>query len=302
MGNNLEGVNRLSKGNFPSYHEQLGSYGSLDVTKIEHEAVNGHTNEVFDMMKWNATYTIDSSKCILDLRTVSNKDGKINSVSFQVSDEMYSDGNIWFAVSKDTSLLNSATPAILLNGAFKNCKQKNNKSTNAAGSVIQTCVYLYGSGSKRGFLVLEETRKSGNNGNSCNVTVAHYYAVSSRNIFSQNKIDIGLSVIVRIQVSSEVGLDISVHGPAQHPARALNSMFNDVMKTGIWKLTKCSHCASMVRDHCDSESEDSDDSLPLHVYHGKKYSQSVIDNGGVVNGNNNGNMHVEKFYYITKKY
>ncbi|KAI5441972.1 hypothetical protein KIW84_011147 [Lathyrus oleraceus] len=98
MGNNLEGVNRLSKGNFPSYHEQLGSYGSLDVTKIEHEAVNGHTNEVFDMMKWNATYTIDSSKCILDLRTVSNKDGKINSVSFQVSDEMYSDGNIWFAV------------------------------------------------------------------------------------------------------------------------------------------------------------------------------------------------------------
>ncbi|KAL5079723.1 hypothetical protein RYX36_008144 [Vicia faba] len=302
MGNNLQAVNRLSKGNFPSYRKQLGSYGAVDVTKIEHEAVNGHTGEVFDMMKWNATYTIDNSKCILDLRTVSNKDGKINSVSFQVGDEMYSDGNIWFAVGKDTSLLNSATPPILLNGAFKNCKQKNNKTTNAAGFVIQTCVYLYGNGSKRGFLVLEEMRNSRNNKKTCKVTVAHYYAVSSRSVFSQNIIDIGLSVIVTIQVSSEVGLDISVHGPAQHPGRALNSMFHDVMKTGVCKLTKCSHCAKMVRDHGDLESEDWDDSLPLHVKDGKKYSQSIMDNGGVVIGNNNGNMHVEKFYYILKKY
>ncbi|CAI8594742.1 unnamed protein product [Vicia faba] len=268
MGNNLQAVNRLSKGNFPSYREQLGSYGAVDVTKIEHEAVNGHTGEVFDMMKWNATYTIDNLKCILDLRTVSNKDGKINSVSFQVGDEMYSDGNIWFAV----------------------------------GFVIETCVYLYGNGSKRGFLVLEEMRNSRNNEKTCKVTVAHYYAVSSRNVFSQNKIDIGLSVIVSIQVSSEVGLDISVHGPAQHPARALNSMYHDVMKTGVWKLTKCSHCAKMVRDHGDLESEDWDDSVPLHVKDGKKYSQSIMDNGGVVIGNNNGNMHVEKFYYILKKY
>lgn len=294
MGNN-QGVNRLDKGHFPSYHEQLGSYGTIDVTKIEHEAINGHTGEVFDIAKWNVSYTIDSSKCILDLRRVSSKDGKVNSISFQIGDDMYSDSNIWFAVSRDTSFLGSTTPPLLLNGGFKNCKQRRNSTTNASGYVMETCVYLYGSGSRRGFLVLEEMRKSGNAEKPCKVTVAHYYAVSIRNLFSY-KIDIGLSMIVMIQPSSEVGLDITVHGPSQHPAKALHSMFHEVLKTGIWKPTKCSHCATMIRDHSDSESEDCDDFLPPHVHGLRKNVQSIIDNGGVVKGNNNGNLYVHKLY------
>jgi hypothetical protein len=229
MGNNLQGFNHLNKGHFPNYHEQLGSYGAIDVTKIEHEAINGHTGEVFDISRWNTTYTIENSKCILDLKRVSNKDGKVNSVSFQIIDEMYSDGNIWFAIGKEASFLSSSTPPLLLNGGFKNCRQKNNKTTNTLGYVMETWTYLYGSGSKRGLLVLEEMRKSGDNEKPCKVTVAHYYADYSQNLFSQNKIDIGLSVIVRIQLSSEVGLDITVQGPVQHPSRALHSMFLDVM-------------------------------------------------------------------------
>ncbi|GAU48123.1 hypothetical protein TSUD_141450 [Trifolium subterraneum] len=298
MGNNLQGFNRLNKGHFPNYHEQLRSYGAIDVTKIEHEAINGHTGELFDISKWNATYTIESSKCILDLRRVSNKDGKVSSVSFQISDEMYPDGNIWFAVGKDTSFLASSTSPLLLNGGFKNCKQKNNMTTNTLGYVIETCSYLYGSGSKRGFLVLEEIRKIGDNENPRKVTVAHYYTVSSRNIFS-HKIDIGLSVIVRIQQSSEVGFDITVQGPVQHPSRALHSMFNEVMKTGIWKPTKCPHCASMdVGDDSDmqSEIEDCDDFLPPRVYDLSQNVKSIISNNGAVRGNYNGNLYVNKIY------
>jgi hypothetical protein len=297
MGNNLQGFNRLNKGHFPNYHEQLGNYGAIDVTKIEMEAINGHTGELFDISKWNTTYTIENSKCILDLKRVSNKDGKVNSVSFQIIDEMYSDGNIWFAIGKEASFLSSSTPPLLLNGGFKNCRQKNNKTTNTLGYVIETWAYLYGSGSKRGLLVLEEMRKSGDNKKPSKVTVAHYYADNSRNLFSQNKIDIGLSVIVRIQLSSEVGLDITVQGPVQHPSRALHSMFLDVMKTGIWKPTK--FCATIdVGDDSDmqSESEDCDDFLPRRVYGLSQNVKSIIANSGAVRGNNNGNLYVNRIY------
>jgi hypothetical protein len=170
-------------------------------------------------------------------------------------------------------------------------------TTNILGYVIETWAYLYGSGSKRGLLVLEEMRKSGDNENPRKVTVAHYYADNSRNLFSQNKIDIGLSVIVRIQLSSEVGLDITVQGPVQHPSRALHSMFLDVMKTGIWKPTK--FCATIdVGDDSDmqSEYEDCDDFLPRRVYGLSQNVKSIIANSGAVRGNNNGNLYVNRIY------
>ncbi|XP_012574774.1 uncharacterized protein [Cicer arietinum] len=303
MGNNLKGINRLDNINFPSYHEQLGSNGAIDVTKIEHKVMNGHTGELFDIVKWNLSYTIDKSKCILDLRRISNKEGKIDSVSFQLSDDsgdMYSDGNIWFVIAKDSDFLASTSPAFVLNGGFKNCRQKNKKTFYASSYVMETCAYLYGSGSKVGFLVVEEKRKSGDNEKPCKVTIAHYYAISSGNIFSQNKIDIGLSMVVRIQPSNEIGLDITIEGPIQHPSAALHYMFHEVMKTGIWKPTICPHCASIKRKESDElleSEEDSEEDFPPQGFYGPKLNfGSIIANGGAVRGNNNGNLIVKKLF------
>ena len=127
------------------------------------------------------------------------------------------------------------------------------------------------------------------------VTLAHYYAVSNGYCFRGSKIDVGLSMIVKIQVSNDSGLDIKIEGPVQHPVTALFYMFDEVRKTGIWKPTFCPHCAKiqkMQRNWLQTESEDSDNFQPTRHNYPKHMGKCVVANDGKVKGNNNGNLNL----------
>lgn len=52
------------------------------------------------------------------------------------------------------------------------------------------------------------------------VTVAHYFAVDDGSFFSQT-MDIGLSVMVKIQTSTEVGMKITLEGLENQPSASL---------------------------------------------------------------------------------
>lgn len=106
--------------------------------------------------------------------------------------------------------------------------------------------------------------------------------------------DIGLSMVLNFKMSNNA-LDFTVDGPIQHPSSDLLYMFEQVLKTGVWKPMACPHCATIQSQSSDisrqSESEDND-SIPLaRLLRGPKQdARSVIANDGVIRGNNNGNL------------
>ncbi|XP_058727267.1 uncharacterized protein LOC131598698 [Vicia villosa] len=292
MRNNLEGVNRLTDDDFTTYHEKLGTYGFIYVTKSQ--------RYIGLKRDWMASYTIDGSEdCsfrVMQSKEVT-KDGILSThkVYFQLLCKLSSKCScIHFRIQKDEAFLASPAFCINLDRDFEYIKKKHKKSIIGSGYVMETRAYHYSSGKIRGLLVLEEVRKRGDNEKPCRVIVAHYFTVCSFNIFSINNRNVGLCVIINIEPCEKVGLKVTVEGPSHHPTGALHNMFEQVMKNEIWKPTMlCSNLSNIERQlfRRQPEREDDDVSFPPPRGHGGKSKRAVvIDSGGSVTGNGNCNV------------
>ncbi|XP_061357760.1 uncharacterized protein LOC133302052 [Gastrolobium bilobum] len=164
------------------------------------------------------------------------------------------------------------------------------KTVNAWGVITEQSAIGYGSESRRG-LVVREWKKKGRDEKPFMITVAHYFTY----INISTRTDIGLSVVVKIGVSSDNGgLDFDVEGPTQHPSSALFYMFDEVKRTKNWKPTSCPHCAN-TQTQCSGmlseRTEDSNNDPPVARTH---HARAFLANEGTVIGDNNGNVNVNK--------
>ena len=136
------------------------------------------------------------------------------------------------------------------------------------------------------------------------MTLAHYFASSGRiNDYYRNKTDAGLSVVVKIGATNG-NLDVTVEGPEQHPAFGLRYLFQETMRSKIWKRTLCPHCANIQKQRSMMTSQsDSDDSesVPVARRHGGSQNNlRTVDNYGRFNGNGNGNYTENKYMFFGK--
>jgi len=320
MGDNLQDVNRLNNRDSLSYQKKLGSYGSIGVKKYQHRFKDNTY-----LTTWSASYSFKGSACMLisiHPLTVVDIDAKVTRISFDFELLTSKDSFIHIEEGKDKDF------PVFLYGDLRKCKTREIEIHDyVSGYVTETHAYLYGSESKEGLLVLKKKRKIGKDEKPYKITIAHYYAVKSGN----NKIDIGLSVIIKIEQSSKVGFDITVEGPATHSGTALHKMFEEVMITGIWKPTISPPFASIESLHShmlqQSESEDYENTPQPKVYgritksgivsikddmlrqiereHNDNLRPpqvhvrtSLIDNSGSVHGNKNGSIFIKGDVHI----
>ncbi|CAL5186453.1 unnamed protein product [Lathyrus oleraceus] len=174
-----------------------------------------------------------------------------------------------------------------------------NRTINAWGEVKEYTNILYGKGRRGSLVVIESKKKSISDPNPYMVTVLHYLAVDDGNVFNP-KLDIGFSVVVKIQTSDDLGLKYTVEGPERHPSSSLFYMFERVKRlNGAWKSNLCPHCANLQmrrKSWQTSESEDSD-YVPRRHGNGKQKSESMVANDSNVKGNFNGSLFGKYFHF-----
>ncbi|CAL5186456.1 unnamed protein product [Lathyrus oleraceus] len=174
-----------------------------------------------------------------------------------------------------------------------------NSTINACGEVKEYTNILYGKGRRGSLVVIESKKKSISDPNPYMVTVFHYLAVDDGNVFNP-KLDIGFSVVVKIQASDDLGLKYIVEGPQRHPSSSLFYMFERLKRlNGAWKPNLCPHCANLQMRHKSwqtSESEDSD-YVPQRHGNGKQKSESMVANDSNVKGNYNGSLFGKYFHF-----
>ncbi|MED6122394.1 hypothetical protein PIB30_039326 [Stylosanthes scabra] len=172
-----------------------------------------------------------------------------------------------------------------------------NTITNAWGGITETYIELNEHGRMRFMFVMEWKKRSNkSDGKPYMLSVTHYYASL------ENGKDVGLSIQVkRIKAASSGSLDFAVDGPHLHPANALFYMYDEIIRSR--KPISCPHCANNIiqnlRMSYPSESEDSDIDtavLPLcRSQNGGGRGRSILENGGTVRGNYNGNLSIRNF-------
>nr|XP_007152876.1 hypothetical protein PHAVU_004G167800g [Phaseolus vulgaris]ESW24870.1 hypothetical protein PHAVU_004G167800g [Phaseolus vulgaris] len=165
-----------------------------------------------------------------------------------------------------------STWSIDINGAEASSAFDYGKQIHAGGSVTNTQFILCGTGDIGSFIVLEQKKKKEEEERPYAVTLAHYFASSGRiNDYSRKKIDVGLSVVVKIRAING-SLDVTVEGTDKHPAFGLRYLFEEAMRSKIWKPTLCPHCANIQKQSSMMTSQsDSDDreSVPVARRHGE---------------------------------
>lgn len=167
-----------------------------------------------------------------------------------------------------------------------------NETMNHWGGVTKTNVAYRGSENEGNLLVVEQKRKKGVE-KPFAITVTHYYAFSKQSFIRQKKYEVGVSVVVDIKVLNN-NIDVSWKGYYEHPSRALFQMFEQVTRTWIWKWTLCPHCAAQTHiRQFDTETEN-DDEERHYLQCPRQIGGNILANQGVINGNNNGNILVNK--------
>lgn len=158
------------------------------------------------------------------------------------------------------------------------------------------------------FIVVEEKRRSEFE-KPWTVTLAHYYANSSRSFFFRKKYDVGLSMVVNIKVLNN-NLDVSVKGPSEHPPFALLCMFQQVSMTRTWNWTACPQTASETQIETETTNPHrarlfKDLLRQLNCDYNGSFPPSngfiprrVCVNSGPINGGNNGNLVIKRDEYF----
>ncbi|MED6122390.1 hypothetical protein PIB30_039323 [Stylosanthes scabra] len=178
-----------------------------------------------------------------------------------------------------------------------------NTMTNAWGGITETNIELHKHGRMRFIFVMEWKKRSNkSDGKPYMLSVTHYYASL------ENGKDVGLSIQVkRIKAASSGSLDFAVDGPHLHPANALFYMYDEIIRSR--KPISCPHCANNIiqnlRMSYPSESEDSDiDTAVLPLGRSQNAAagggRSILENGGTVRGNYNGNLNIRNLFLNRK--
>ncbi|XP_058763245.1 uncharacterized protein LOC131636654 [Vicia villosa] len=307
MGNSLSGTSLFSDDmNYPC-RVQLGRYAFIDVTKTNDRGIynDDQTPNVTKML-----YAIGvSSKCELKLERSFGIDCKMASLSLLDEDSgstvkaeiriRKTEAGYLESINPNINVGSSGYADMALSGWGDDCT----RTINAWGGVTELTTFLYGKGRRGGLVVIESKKKSINDPNPYMVTVAHYLAVDDGNFFHQ-KMDIGLSVVVKIQASNYFGLKFTVEGPEKHPSSSLFYMFDEVRKNnGAWKPSLCPHCAKLQKQRKSSQTSESEDNGYLPPRHGKGYkknSESMVANDSHVKGNYNGSLFGKHFNFYRK--
>ncbi|WVZ15913.1 hypothetical protein V8G54_013479 [Vigna mungo] len=294
MGNSIRRVgllNTVGAGEDEPFHFTLGRKVSIDLSeRLVKVKRSGRWSE-----KWIMSFTVDFSTCTLTLTKSGNNDLFIDIFSEGLDQYgylyEYSYDLDVLTVTDSDSLLRTCSSSHV-DGNSSIARNMYGRQIHGGDRVTETCFGLFGIGDIWSLTVLEKKMKMEEK-RPYEVTLAHYFATSSAgiNVFPGNS-DVGLSVIVKIR-ASHGNLDITVEGPDKHPASGLRYMFDEAMRTQIWKPTLCPHCATIQKQRSTMISQsDSDDSesVPVARSHdgGQKNSRRVY-NGGKFNGNGNGN-------------
>ncbi|KAI5441959.1 uncharacterized protein LOC127117089 isoform X1 [Lathyrus oleraceus] len=214
-------------------------------------------------------------------------------VSLEIIIKKIDKGYLEIPVPEIASIANSGEVYIFSWGV------NSNRTINAWGEVKEYTNVLYGKGRRGSLVVIESKKKSITDPNPYMVTVFHYLAVDDGNVFNP-KMDIGFSVVVKIQASDDLGLKYTVEGPERHPSSSLFYMFERVKRlNGAWKPNLCPHCANLQmrrKSWQTSESEDSD-YVPRRHGRGKQKSESMVANDSNVKGNYNGSLFGKYFHF-----
>ncbi|BAU02895.1 hypothetical protein LR48_Vigan10g011500 [Vigna angularis] len=306
MGNSIRRVgllNTVGAGEDEPFHYKLGRKVSIDLSeKLFKVKRSGSCSE-----KWIMSYEVDRSTCTFTLRKsgkydlfidifseVLDQDGYFSKYSYDLDVETVTDSD---------SLLYTRSSRYA-NGSFLPPMNQYGRQIHGGGRVTETHFWLCGTGDIQTLTVLEK-KMTMEEKRSYEVTLAHYFATSAGiNDFSGNSIDVGLSVVVKIR-ASHGNLDITVEGPDKHPASGLRYLFDEAMKSQIWKPTLCPHCASIQKQRrkmiFPSDSDDSE-SVPWARRHGSSQKNSRgVENSGKFNGNGNGNYTENNYTFMTRK-
>ncbi|KAL9324616.1 hypothetical protein ACSQ67_009473 [Phaseolus vulgaris] len=292
MGNSIRRVGLLSTvgvGEDQPFHYQLGRTVSIYLSERSVlETPNKKSEE------WTMFYGIDLSTCELTLTKEEGGKGlliKIHSMIPGITGDFSVYRSDMHLTESDARV--QSTWSMNINGDEESSAFNYGKQIHAGGSVTNTQFILCGTGDIGSFIVLEKKKKKEEEERPYAVTLAHYFAASGRiNDHSRNKIDVGLSVVVKIRAING-SLDVTVEGPDKHPAFGLRYLFEEAMRSKIWKPTLCPHCANIQKQSSMMTSQsDSDDreSVPVARRHGgSQKSSRTVNNGGKFNGNGNGN-------------
>ncbi|KAJ1384133.1 hypothetical protein SESBI_42788 [Sesbania bispinosa] len=292
-----------------SFHLQLGKSASIDLKGGE---IDGKATE------WRLSYTVQGSTCtVLTLvKTSGGKDLEINIID-NISRKNIN-GNIeehslcfWDKAGRaeagllDTHAISSVRRSRLSVEGKQEMMMSSKyvpyttTTTNAWGGITETTIIDYGEGTRKGLSVREWKKRKGDEKPYMG-TLAHYYVNTSSGV------DIGLSVVVKIRVSTYGLLDYAVDGPIQHPSSALLYMFEQVSRTRTWKPTACPHCAYIRKQpslfsQSETESDDSDSFPPTRGHGPTQNAGTVLANDGVIRGNHNGNFNIKNFIFRGRK-
>lgn len=220
--------------NFPN--ELLENNATINMVKEDDETDDdGGYNK-----GWTTSYTTGDSTCTLDLEKYVDEHGKIREVCLELEDDICFGGGIQLWIKRvQSDFLHFSYNS---DQRFQVVTTFKFKETFDSHGCIMTWVFCYGRAGKGGLIVVEGKKRSKEDKYLYTTTVTHYYAISQGNMFTQNKIDIGLSMVVNFNVSNG-SINCTVKGPDQHPSAALFYMFEQVCRSGNWKLTACFHCA-----------------------------------------------------------
>ncbi|XP_017437921.1 uncharacterized protein LOC108343972 [Vigna angularis] len=289
MGNSIRRVGLLSTvraGEDEPFHYKLGRKISIDLSerKFTVDSSGGWTEQ------WTMSYSVDVSTSTLTL-TRSGKGEGAKGLRIKLSGVIPAEtGNfVEHGLDMVVQTVTESDATVRRTSYNVNCPTAavdRSEQFHEEGRVTETKFYFFGSGDAGSLTVLEMKKKKIGERRCYAVTLAHYFA--SINDFSRNKTDVGLSIVVKIRVSKG-NLEVTVQGPEQHPAFGLRYLFDEVMRTKIWKPTLCPHCATIQKQPSTKISQsDSDDSKSVPVarrHGGSQENLRVVDNGGKFNGN-----------------
>ncbi|XP_047158660.1 uncharacterized protein LOC124829239 [Vigna umbellata] len=296
MGNSIRRVGLLSTvgaGEDEPFHYQLGRKVFVDLTERKFE--QNRSGKL--ITKWIMSYTVDVSTCSFTL-SISEEDGGAKGLLLQLLN-VIPDGIGQFSNYEFDLDVQTVTESDALANPNFNFRSYSGTTTTSieygkqihGGSVTNTYVCLFGSVDIGCLVVLENKRKIEEEGPYA-VTVAHYIVTSAGiNHYSGTRLDVGLSVVVKIGASNG-NLDITVEGPDQHPPLGLRYLFGEALRTRMWKPSMCPHCYHKLRGKMfwQSDSEESD-SVSMPLPRATPRNARGVSNGGRFKGNGNGNIY-----------
>lgn len=242
-----------------------------------------------------------SVSALLILETTYGKNGLIKLLRFKVQDP---ESDVTFDIDRaENNLLNQ----INTNDFRKFEINFVNETKNRLEGVTKTNVAYHGTIDEGSLLVVEQKRKSGVQKPYVAV-VAHYYAICSRSIFLW-KYDVALSMLVNVRVLNN-DLDVFSTGCNSNTSISFLAMFDQVSQTRTWHWKTCPYyvaeterreCSGVTGKQFKTETEtetetESDDEEGTYHQRRKQIGGSILANPGVIKGNNNGNLVVNKLF------